>query len=79
MEPLELSLRKEIGTIVSPEELESVSQIVADMIVNRSAYKEKIIELRGSYVYAFGNSSDVGAEYIVKIASDMGTGEQPRS
>lgn len=79
IEPLELSLRQEIGTIVSPEELESVSRVVEDMMLNRLAYKEKIIELRGSYVYAFGYSSDVGAEYIVKIANDMETREQMRS
>jgi len=68
IEPLELSLRSEIGVVVSPKELESVPQMISYLILNRVAYKEKLAELRKTYLYAFGHSSEVGAEYIDSIA-----------
>jgi len=68
IEPLELSLRSEIGVVVSPKDLESVPQVISDLVLNRVAYKKKIAELRNAYVYNFGHSSEVGAEHIVKIA-----------
>ncbi|MBA7603731.1 hypothetical protein ES703_10848 [subsurface metagenome] len=71
IEPLELSLRSEIGVVVSPKELESVPQMISDLILNRVAYKKKIAELRNAYVYDFGHSSEIGAEYIVNIVGGM--------
>lgn len=71
IEPLELSLRSEIGVVVSPKELGSVPQMISDLILNRVAYKKKIAELRNAYVYDFGHSSEIGAEYIVNIAGGM--------
>ena len=58
------------------EELKSVPQVISDLILNRVAYKKKIAELRKAYVYTFGHSSDVSAEYIVNIARGMERIEQ---
>ena len=71
IDPLELSLRSEIGVVVSPEELESIPRVISDLIQNRVAYRNKIAELRKAYVYAFGQSSEVGAEYIVDITKGI--------
>ena len=71
IEPLELSLRSEIGVVVSQKELESVPQMISDLILNRLAYKGKIAELRNAYVYDFGHSSEIGAEHIVNIVRGM--------
>jgi YidC/Oxa1 family membrane protein insertase len=68
IEPLELSLRSEIGVVLSPEEVESVPQVISDLIVNRVAYRKRITELRKACVYAFGHSSEIGAGYIEGIA-----------
>lgn len=67
IEPLELSLRSEIGVIVSPKELETVPQVIPNLILNRLAYKKRIDELRKQYVYAFGHSSEIGAQYIIDL------------
>jgi len=67
IEPLELSLRPEIGVIVSPKELENVPQEIYNLIANKLAYKKRIAELRKQYVYAFGHSSEIGAQYIVDL------------
>lgn len=68
LEPLELSLRPEIGVVISPEELESVPRVISNLIAARENYKEKISKLREKYVYAFGQSSEIGAQYIVDIS-----------
>ena len=76
IEPLELSLRSEIGVVVSQKEVESVPRMISDLTLNRVAYKKKIAELRKAYVYIFGHSSGVSAEYIVNIARGMERIEQ---
>ena len=70
MEPLELSLRSEVGVVISLNELESINQVISDLIMNRTAYQKKMVELRRAYVYAFGHSSDVGAEHIDHIINN---------
>ena len=67
IEPLELSLRSEIGVIVSLKKLETVPEVISNLIANRVAYKEHIAELRKQYVYAFGHSSEIGAQYIIDL------------
>ena len=70
IEPLELALRPEIGVIVSPEELETVPLVISSLIHNRLAYKKHIAAIRKQYVYAFGYSSDIGAQCIINLATD---------
>jgi len=67
IEPLELSLRSKIGTIVSPEKLGTVPRVVSSLIQNGVAYEKHISELRKRYVYAFGYSSETGAQYIIDL------------
>jgi len=67
IEPLELSLRSEIGVIVSLKKLETVPQLISNLILNKVAYKKHIAELRKQYVYAFGHSSKISAQYIVEL------------
>ncbi len=64
IEPLELSLRYEIGVVVPPEKLGTVPQVISELVANRVAYKKRISKLRKQIVYAFGHSSDIGAGYI---------------
>ncbi len=71
IEPLELSLRPEIGVIVSTKELGTVPQVVSNLILNRAAYGKRIAELRKRYVYAFGHSSEVGAQYITDLTNGI--------
>lgn len=68
IEPLELSLRSKIGVIVSPEKLESIPQAISDLIANQALYKKRILELRKQHVYAFGQSSDIGTQYIIDLS-----------
>ena len=67
IEPLELSLRPEIGKVVSPENLESVPDMISSLLAGRAAYKKRIAELRDKNVYSFGRSSEIGAQYIMNL------------
>lgn len=67
MQPIELSLRSKIGVVVSPKKLETIPHEVSKLIECRAYYKKRIAELRKKYVYAFGHSSDIGAQYISDI------------
>ena len=73
IEPLELSLRPEIGVIVSSGEVDTVAEVVAGLMAKADAYKERLAALREENVYAFTHSSEVGGAYIAGLAE----GKQP--
>ena len=64
IEPVESYLRDKIGIVVSPEKLDTVPEVISNLMLNGSAYKKDIVELRKKYVYAFGHSAEIGAQYI---------------
>jgi len=70
IEPLELSLRSEIGVIVPLEKLDTVPQAVSKLMADSVVFKERIAELRKQNVYGFGHSSDIGAQCIMTLAED---------
>jgi len=67
IEPIELSLRQEVGKVVSIEEVNVVPQAIKELLASQCAYKKRLAGLRNQHVYNFGKSSDIGAEYIVNI------------
>jgi len=64
IEPLESKLRSEIGIVVSPDELGKLPKVIEGLLGKREEYKRRLSELREKYVYNFGSSSRVGADYI---------------
>ena len=67
IEPLELSLRSKIGKIVSPENIENIPSLIDGLILNKEAYKDRIIECRDKHVSNFGNSAETGARHISEL------------
>ena len=65
IQPIELSLRFEIGITLPPERLEDVPKVVSALIRDAPNYKNRISELREKYIYAFGKSSQIGAQHII--------------
>ncbi len=70
IEPLELLLRSEIGVIVSRERLGTVPGVISNLVANSGAYRKRIVELRDQNVYAFGRSSEIGAQYIIDLVNE---------
>ena len=67
IEPFELVIRKEIGVIVSPEELDEVPRMVEKLKKEQPEYKNRIVELRNENIYNFKHSSEVGAKHIIDL------------
>ena len=67
IEPIESYLRSDIGVIVSPDDIDSISSVIDHLLNNRKVYRGKLAELRNKYVFNFGTSSEVSADYIRSI------------
>lgn len=67
MEPVELTLRKQFGVVISPQEIDMIHQAVEKLIAEKDRYRERIRVLRSQYVFAFGRSPQIGAEYIMGL------------
>ena len=69
-EPIEISIRKKIGFVVSPNNLEEIPEII-DKIFKNNPLKEQIKKIRSETVYNVGKSAIVGADTIEKIYNDL--------
>ena len=69
IEPLELALRSEIGVVVSPEDLDTVPQVIEKLKSDKIEYRERLSNLRQRHIYSLGRSSIIGARHIVEIAN----------
>ena len=66
VEPFNIWARSEIGKVVKVNELNKVNKIVEDMLNNQKDYNKKIDKLVNDSVYNIGNSSEIGANYIIE-------------
>ena len=71
IEPIEFSLRQEVGMVVSPEKVNEVPQAIKELVASQCAYKKRVAELRNRYVYNFGRSAEIGAKYIIERAGGV--------
>lgn len=67
MEPIEMSLRNKIGTVVSLKDIRDIPGIIQGSLSNGTTWKNKLSKLRSEYVFNFGRASEVGAEYIREL------------
>jgi hypothetical protein len=66
--PVEVSLRDEIGAVVSVDALHEVPSHIERLCGDLSGQRERLRELREEWVYNVGSSGSVGAEYIAQAA-----------
>ena len=67
LEPIEISIRKKIGHIVSPNSLEEIPLIIKDLEKNAQIFNKQIKEIISNTVYNVGESAKIGAKYIQQI------------
>lgn len=65
IEPLELALRDKIGVVISPDNIDSIPPAIERLRAETELYEKIIRELRAKNVYAFGRSSEIGAQRII--------------
>ena len=63
--PINILLREEIGCSVDLDKLDSVGEKVDELINRQDEYYNIIGDFVNEYVYNLGNSSEVGAKYII--------------
>lgn len=66
IEPLDFTLRNEIGKSVSMDAASSIYEIISELVSNGERYKKHIAELRDIYVVNYGHSGEVSGKYIIK-------------
>jgi len=69
LEPIEISIRNEIGSVVSPNDLEKIPSLILSS--NDKRIHELIKVLRSKIVYNIGESVLVGAKYIQKLNEEL--------
>lgn len=63
--PVEISLRNEVGKSIEKSEIKNISTIVEQLLKDESMYNKKIENVFDKFLYNHGNSSAVGAKYIL--------------
>lgn len=66
IEPLNITLRDQIGKSVDPDRPELVAKTVEELLAKQDEYHARIDALSDRYIYNHGTSAVVGAKYIVE-------------
>ena len=69
-EPIEISIRTEIGDVISPNQLDELPKKINSLFENLEKFRKRIHEVRLKTVFNIGRSRIIGAKHIVKIADE---------
>ena len=67
LEPIEISIRKKIGHIVSTNNIQEIPNIINNLNNNTEDFKEQLKLIRQNTVFNISTSSKIGANYIEKL------------
>jgi len=73
IEPVESSIRSQVGEIVSPASLQDAPDAIERLIASPERFREKMHELRETMVFRLGHSIPDGAEEIARLADKQGS------
>ena len=65
--PIEITTREKIGKVVSPDDINQISDILEKIINEQGKYQEQIKDVRENIVFNLGKSSDIGIKNILNI------------
>jgi YidC/Oxa1 family membrane protein insertase len=71
IEPMENSIRGQVGEIVSPDALEQAPAAVERLLAEPERFRDKVRELRESLVFRLGHSVPDGAAEIARLADEQ--------
>ena len=64
-EPFNIWMRDILGTVIKPEDVSGIGDVVDSMYEHADEYRETIKKYAYDYVYNLDNSSEVGGKYII--------------
>lgn len=73
IEPQEAEFRELAGDIVSPQNLDEVPQKIGQLLQGQEGFRRRMQELRSKMVFNIGNSVQVGANEIARLADEIAT------
>jgi len=79
IEPVEAAFRELAGDIVSPEHLDEVPQKIDRLLQDQDSFRQHMEKLRSQMVFNIGNSTQVGAKEIARLADEKASKRQTRS
>ena len=68
--PIEISIRTEIGDVISPNQLDELPNKINSLLENVEKFRKQIHEVRLRTVFNIGRSKIIGAKHIAKIADE---------
>ncbi len=68
--PINIWSRDKVGKSLDVDQLNKVKDTVKELLNSKEQYNKKITKIVDEYVYNLGNSSEVGANYIIKVIQD---------
>ena len=71
IEPQEAAFRELAGDIVSPDNLDEVLQKIDQLLQGQEGFRRRMQELRSKMVFNIGNSIQVGAKEIARLADEI--------
>jgi YidC/Oxa1 family membrane protein insertase len=78
IEPREASFRELAGDIVSPQHLDEVPEKIAGLLEKRQEFRQTMMHLRPQMVFNIGNSIELGAREIARLADEKALERQTR-
>ncbi len=71
LNPIEISIRHELGFVVSPNQLENIPNLINVSNENNEVLKEKIKLIRSKTVFNIGESAMIGAKFIDQLNNKL--------
>jgi len=68
--PFEVSYRKDVGTIITPSQLNRVPQLIRELLANTEQFKLAALALRKRCIFNVGSSGGEGAKILREIAQN---------
>ncbi|MGE5604903.1 MAG: CDP-glycerol glycerophosphotransferase family protein [Bacteroidota bacterium] len=65
--PLEVFARDQIGTTVDMNQFDNIVPILNSFSQESGIYRDRIVDFRNKYIFNWMKSSEIGAEYIIKL------------
>ena len=76
IEPLEAAFRTLAGDIVSPQKLDEVPQKIDQLLQDQDSFRQRMEKLRSRMVFNIGNSTQLGAKEIARLADEKASERQ---
>ncbi|MGA9575800.1 MAG: CDP-glycerol glycerophosphotransferase family protein [Lysobacterales bacterium] len=76
IEPLEAAFRTLAGDVVSPQHLDEIPQKIDQLLQDQDSFRKRMEKLRSQMVFNIGNSTQVGAREIARLADEIASERQ---